>query len=43
MSHGHTLARRSCWDSNWVIDLDIKGFVDSIDHTLLMLGLPDPR
>jgi len=25
-----------CWQSLWVIDLDIKGFFDSIDHTLLM-------
>lgn len=30
------LARRNCWESNWVIDLDIKGFFDTIDHDLLM-------
>ena len=30
------LARRNCWDSNWVIDLDIKAFFDTIDHRLLM-------
>jgi group II intron reverse transcriptase/maturase len=25
-----------CWKNPWVIDLDIKGFFDSIDHGLLM-------
>jgi retron-type reverse transcriptase len=25
-----------CWRSNWVLDLDIKGFFDAIDHDLLM-------
>jgi RNA-directed DNA polymerase len=29
-------ARRRCWRSDWVIDLDIKGFFDNIDHDLLM-------
>jgi len=29
-------ARRNCWRRNWVLDLDIKGFFDSIDHELLM-------
>ncbi len=30
------VARRRCWWYNWVLDLDIKGFFDSIDHSLLM-------
>jgi len=28
--------RQRCWHYNWVIDLDIKGFFDNIDHELLM-------
>lgn len=28
--------RQRCWQYNWVIDLDIKGFFDNIDHDLLM-------
>lgn len=30
------VARRRSWEYDWVIDLDIKGFFDSIDHDLLM-------
>ena len=29
-------ARQRCWRYDWVLDLDIKGFFDSIDHGLLM-------
>jgi len=29
-------ARQRCWRQNWVIDLDIKGFFDNLDHDLLM-------
>ena len=29
-------ARRQCWDHDWVLDLDIKGFFDNIDWTLMM-------
>ncbi len=29
-------ARERCWKYDWVIDLDIKGFFDNIDHCLLM-------
>ena len=29
-------ARQRCWQHNWVVDLDIKGFFDNIDHGLLM-------
>lgn len=29
-------ARRRCWRNDWVLDLDIKGFFDAIDHDLLM-------
>ena len=29
-------ARKRCWQYDWVLDLDIKGFFDNIDHELLM-------
>jgi len=32
-------ARERCWRRNWVLDLDIKGFFDSIDHDLMMKAL----
>ena len=28
-------ARQQCWRNDWVIDLDIKGFFDNLDHRLL--------
>jgi group II intron reverse transcriptase/maturase len=28
--------RQRCWKQDWVLDLDIKGFFDNIDHELLM-------
>lgn len=31
-----SMARQRCWRSDWVLDLDIKGFFDNIDWTLLM-------
>jgi len=30
------VARRRCWKTDWVLDVDIKGFFDNIDHDLLM-------
>lgn len=32
-------ARRNCWAYDWVIDLDIKGFFDEIDHELMVKAL----
>jgi RNA-directed DNA polymerase len=29
-------ARQRCWRNDWVIDLDIKGFFDNLDHALVM-------
>ena len=29
-------ARQRCWRSDWIIDLDIKGFFDNIPHDLLL-------
>jgi RNA-directed DNA polymerase len=29
-------ARQRCWRSDWVIDLDIKGFFDNLDYDLMM-------
>ena len=31
--------RKRCWKYDWVVDLDIKEFFDSIDHALLMRAL----
>jgi group II intron reverse transcriptase/maturase len=31
--------RTNCWKADWVIDLDIKGFFDNIDHNKLMLAV----
>ncbi len=30
------MARQRCWKNDWVLDLDIKGFFDNIDHELMM-------
>lgn len=32
-------ARKRCWQKDWVLDLDIKGFFDNIDHELLLKAL----
>lgn len=29
------MARKRCWEADWVIDLDIKAFFDSLDHGLV--------
>ena len=29
-------ARQRCWREDWVLDLDIKGFFDNLDHDLVM-------
>src|SRR6476620_10127898 len=28
--------RRRCWNRDWVIDLDIRAFFDSLDHELIL-------
>lgn len=30
------VARKRCWRRDWVVDLDIKGFFDNLDHELMM-------
>ena len=32
-------ARTNCWQYAWVIDMDIKGFFDNIDHGLMIRAL----
>lgn len=32
-------ARQRCWEYSWVIDLDVKGFFDNMDHELVMKAL----
>lgn len=29
-------ARQRCWRDDWVLDMDIKGFFDALDHKLVM-------
>lgn len=29
-------ARKRCWSYDWIIDIDIKGFFDNMDHELVM-------
>lgn len=33
------VCRERCWRYDWVIDLDIKGFFDNIDHELMMKAI----
>ena len=33
------VARRRCWQYDWVLDVDIKGFFDNLDHALLLRAL----
>jgi len=33
------MARQRCWSHDWALDLDIKGFFDCIDHSLLMRAI----
>jgi len=30
------VCRQRCWRYDWIVDLDIKGFFDNIDHALMM-------
>ena len=32
-------ARQRCWRNDWVVDIDIEGFFDNIDHTLMMYAV----
>ena len=33
------VARKRCWDKDWVLDLDVGAFFDSVGHDLLMEAL----
>jgi RNA-directed DNA polymerase len=33
------LVRRRCWEYDWVVEFDIKGLFDNIDHSLLLRAL----
>ena len=30
------VSRQRCWKYDWVLDLDIKGYFDNIDHDLML-------
>ena len=32
-------AQQRCWRDDWVLDMDIKGFFDALDHKLVMLAV----
>ena len=31
-----TVARKRCWENDWVVDLDIAAFFDTLDHEVIM-------
>ena len=33
------VTRKRCWERDWVLEYDIRGLFDHIDHTLLMKAL----
>lgn len=33
------MARQRCWRYDWVLDLDVKGFFDNLDHDLVMRAM----
>ncbi len=33
------VTRRRCWDYDWVVEFDIRGLFDNLDHDLLMRAL----
>ena len=33
------VTRRRCWDYDWIVELDVNGLFDNIDHDLLMKAL----
>lgn len=35
--HALAKARERCWQFDWVLEVDIKGFFDNIDHDLMMM------
>jgi retron-type reverse transcriptase len=36
------LRANGCWRYDWVLDIDIKGFFDSIDWVLLLKAVRNP-
>jgi RNA-directed DNA polymerase len=30
------VARKRCWSQNWVLDIDVRAFFDSVPHDLMM-------
>jgi RNA-directed DNA polymerase len=37
--HSIAVTRRRCWQYDWVVEVDIQGLFDNIDHDLLMKAL----
>ena len=34
-----SVTRRRCWDYDWVVEFDVRGLFDNLDHDLLMRAL----
>ncbi len=37
--HALAVAKKRCWKYDWVLEVDIKGYFDNIDHELMMMVL----
>ena len=37
------VTRERCWKYDWVLEFDIKGLFDNIDHELLLRGRSETR
>ena len=37
------VTRERCWKYDWVLEFDIKGLFDNIDHDALAAGRPETR
>ncbi len=35
------VTRKRCWDQDWVLDIDIRAFFDSVPHDLMLRAVAD--
>ena len=36
------VCRERCWRNDWIIDLDVRVFFDSVDHSLMLKAVERP-